>query len=210
MNELTRNHLLRAVDDIFDLLAENEKLLNKFTPLLQGDLLFGGSQLWAELGLVDDFNVPPQKAIEFLAKRQNEIKGINTTTFNKIKGSLVEGLKEGDGLDALTQRVKEVFTEASDLRAEVIAATETNIAVNTGRFEGMKEAGVEKKGWQTSNLANVRPSHQQASGQEIGIDEKFSVGGSELAYPGDPDGPPGETINCRCFTYAVLPGKGKR
>lgn len=208
MTPILKQHLTRALEDIFDLLeAEDGKLLAKFTPLLKNDLKFGGSQLWAELGIADDFNVPPARAIAFLDKRKNEIKGVNQTTFNKIKDQLKEGLQEGDGLEALTSRVKEVFTEATDLRAERIAITETNVAVNTGRFEGMKEAGVEKKGWQTSNLIGVRESHLAANGQEIGIDEKFAVGGSLLAYPGDPDGPPGETINCRCFTYAVLPEK---
>lgn len=206
------NTLNKAIDDIFDMLAENEKLLGKMTPLLKGDLLFGGSQVWQELGLnPDDFAVPPQKAIEFLAKRSNEIKGVNKTTFDKLKGSLAEGLKDGDTHAELVDRVKEVYQGATEARAETIATTETNIAVNTGRFEGMVEAGVERKGWQASNLEGVRPEHLQAEAdyqdEGVPIDEPFIVAGEELMHPGDPGGSPGNTINCRCFSFAILPEK---
>ena len=203
---------LKAIDDIFDMLAENEKLLGKMTPLLKGDLLFGGSQVWQELGLnADDFAVPPQKAIDFLAKRSNEIKGVNKTTFEKLKGSLAEGLQDGDTHAELVDRVKEVYQGATDARAETIATTETNIAVNSGRFEGMQEAGVERKGWQASNLEGVRPEHLQAEmdyqDEGVPLDEPFIVAGEELMHPGDPGGSPGNTINCRCFSFAILPGK---
>ena len=194
------------------MLAENEKLLGKMTPLLKGDLLFGGSQVWQELGLnADDFAVPPQKAIDFLAKRSNEIKGVNKTTFEKLKGSLAEGLQDGDTHAELVDRVKEVYQGATDARAETIATTETNIAVNSGRFEGMQEAGVERKGWQASNLEGVRPEHLQAEmdyqDEGVPLDEPFIVAGEELMHPGDPGGSPGNTINCRCFSFAILPGK---
>lgn len=207
--------LSKGIDDIFEMLAENEKLLKKMTPLLKGDLLFGGSQVWQELGLNPaDFAVPPTKAIEFLEKRTNEIKGINKTTFEKLKGSLAEGLKEGDTQAELVARVKDVYANATDARAERIAITETNIATNSGRFEGMTEAGVERKGWQASNLEGVRQEHLQAEAdyqdEGVPIDEPFVVGGEELIHPGDPSGSPGNTINCRCFTFAVLPEKSAK
>ena len=202
----------KAIEDIFDLLAENEKLLKKMTPLLKGDLAFGGSQVWQELGLnPDDFAIPPQKAIEFLAKRTAEIKGINKTTFAKLKDSLAEALKDGDTHAEIVDRVKEVYQGATDARAETIATTETNIATNAGRFEGMKEAGAERKGWQATNLEGVRPEHLQAEldyqDEGVLIDEPFIVAGEELMHPGDPSGSAGNVINCRCFTFAIFPDK---
>ncbi len=202
----------KAVEDIFDLLAENEKLWKKMTPLLKGDLLFGGAQVWQELGLnADDFAIPPQKAIEFLAKRSNEIKQINSTTFSKLKDSLAQALKDGDTHAEIVARVKEVYSGATDARAETIATTETNIATNAGRFEGMKEAGAERKGWQATNLEGVRPEHLQAEldyqDEGVPIDEPFIVAGEELMHPGDPSGSAGNVINCRCFTFAIFPEK---
>ena len=213
LEQETEAKATRTIDDILDLALENEKLLAKMTPLLKGDLLFGGSQVWQELGLnPDDFAVPPAKALEFLAKRSNEIKGVNKTTFEKLKGSLADGLSEGDTHAELVDRVKEIYQGATDARAETIATTETNIAVNSGRFEAMQEAGVERKGWQASNLEGVRPEHLQAeldyADEGVPIDEPFIVMGEELMHPGDPGGSPGNTINCRCFTFAILPEKG--
>ena len=37
-----------------------------------------------------------------------------------------------------------------------------------------------------------------AGGQVRGIDEPFIVGGAQLRYPGDPQGPARETVQCRC------------
>ena len=36
----------------------------------------------------------------------------------------------------------------------------------------------------------------------IPVDDPFIVGGEELMFPGDPNGSPGNVINCRCFTFA--------
>lgn len=196
-------------DDIFDLLDENRLLLSKVQPLIRNDFEFGVAQIGKDLGL-DDFRVPPQDAIEFLNKRKNEIEGVNGKTFEELRSSLQEGLSNGDTFEDLKERVKAVYTQATEARAEVIALTETNIAVNSGRFLAMKEAKVEKKGWQTSNLAGVRASHLKAEqdyANGIPLNEPFRVGGFELMHPGDPSGPPGEVINCRCFTFAVLAEK---
>ena len=82
---------------------------------------------------------------------------------------------------------------------EVIGAT------NAGTFMTFAESGVvEGKEWLSSRDANVRPSHQTADGQRVGLNETFDVGGTALMYPGDPAGPPGEVINCRCTVLPVL------
>jgi len=44
----------------------------------------------------------------------------------------------------------------------------------------------------------VRESHRAADGQIRLEDEPFDVGDAKLAAPRDPEGPPEETINCRC------------
>ena len=195
----------KGIEDIFDQDNEDNILLTKINPLLRKDLEFGGAQLWKEIGL-DNFIVPPAEAIAYLRKRENEIKNINETTFASLKDALAEGLEKGETFEQLVDRVKGVYNEASDRRAETIALTETNTAVNAGRYEGMKQARVEKKSWLASNLANSRPSHQQA-GQDyeagIPIDDHFIVGGEKMLHPGDPSASPGNVINCKCTTIAM-------
>ena len=58
--------------------------------------------------------------------------------------------------------------------------------------------GNRKKMWQSMEDAKVRPSHAMISGETIGKDEFFDVGGFPMRYPGDPFAPAQETANCRC------------
>ena len=196
--------LQRGIDDLFDARSEDAKLLKALKPLLVSDLEHGGAQLYKEIGL-GDFSLAPKDAIAFLDKRKNVISGINQTTWDKLKASLQEGLQAGEPMESLQDRVK-TFFGGQEARAETIAGTETNVAVNTGRHEAMVGAGVERKGWQTSHLENTRETHaaNEALSEErngIPIDEEWPNG---CLYPGDPDADAGETINCRCFGYAIL------
>lgn len=60
-----------------------------------------------------------------------------------------------------------------------------------------------QKSWVSMEDDKVRPTHQQAdadyANNPIPSNQPFIVGGSEMMYPGDPSGPPGEVINCRCI-----------
>lgn len=61
----------------------------------------------------------------------------------------------------------------------------------TGRRIGLR--------WRSERDARVRPSHRRADGQVREIGQRFEVGIARLRFPGDPLGPPTETINCRCM-----------
>lgn len=195
----------KAIDDIFDSDAENADLIAKLKPLLLSDLDFGGAQVWQEISAPDDFNLAPNDAIAFLDQREPVINDINATTWDSLKTSLQEGLANGESYDQLADRVKAIYNAASSGRAQTIALTETNVAINSGRDLAMKQAGVERKGWLTSHLENTRLTHTaneiySDANNGIGIDETWPNG---CDYPGDPKGAPGETINCRCVGYAI-------
>jgi HK97 family phage portal protein len=200
---------VRALDDLFDMNQENQTLLGRMRSRLIADLEFGGAQLFKEIG-AGNFNLPPAEALAFLEKRANPIKKINETTWDALKTSLQQGIEAGESYEQLQNRVKAEYNQASEQRADTIAFTETNIAVNSGRNTAMVQAKVERKGWQTSNLENTRQSHfknQQLTKESGGIplNDAWPNG---LMFPGDPSGAPEETINCRCFGYALV-GKGR-
>ena len=197
----------RGIDDIFNEDDENRKLIEKLKSRLIADLKFGGAQLFKEIG-AGDFNLPPTQTIKFLELRSNPIKKINETTWERVRAELVAGVAAGESYSQLADRVKSKYN-TSEERADSIAFTETNIAVNSGRNEAMIQARVERKGWQTSHLENTRASHianEKLSNDQGGIPIK-DAWPNGLMFPGDPTGEPGETINCRCFGYAVI-GKG--
>ncbi len=86
-------------------------------------------------------------------------------------------------------------------RSTVIARTETIAASNYGSHEAAKQSGLTlKKVWLATEDARTRPDHAAADGQEVDLDEPFTVGGAQLMYPGDVSrGAPGnEVIQCRC------------
>jgi len=62
------------------------------------------------------------------------------------------------------------------------------------------------KEWKHGSLSRVpRLSHLLADGQQRKVDEDFNVGGEELAFPRDPKGSAGNTINCNCYTIPWHP-----
>lgn len=55
-----------------------------------------------------------------------------------------------------------------------------------------------RKQWVAILDDRTRDTHWAADGQAQPLDGMFTVGGVEMAYPGDPRGPAREVINCRC------------
>ena len=102
-------------------------------------------------------------------------------------------------------------------RGQVISRTESINALRAGQVESIEQAidlgeveqGDTMKEWDASGDARTRETHAAADGQKRAFDQPFSVGGSALMYPGDPNGPASETIQCRC-TQAVSIDFGAR
>ena len=89
--------------------------------------------------------------------------------------------------------------------AAVTERTEAHGAANNGANEAAKELGVAyMREWIAAADKRTRQSHIDAEVQRVGPDEPFIVGGAALMYPGDPNAPPEETINCRCGVGFVV------
>jgi len=110
---------------------------------------------------------------------------------------------------AIAERSKEIFKRKVPGRANTIAITETqNAAEGTKAIEvetvvrSPDVQGVETviKTWESILDGNERETHHEADGQEIDSALPFSVGNSQLLFPGDSSqgAELKETINCRC------------
>jgi predicted ABC-type ATPase len=89
--------------------------------------------------------------------------------------------------------------------ATMLARTDLISLANGGSHMAARmvfEEGTASKKWLNAEDARVRPTHSAAGGQVVPLEGPFRVGGFELMYPGDPQGPPAEVINCRC-TFTV-------
>jgi hypothetical protein len=89
-------------------------------------------------------------------------------------------------------------------RATMITLNEilrvNSIAAQARLMEAASRQPDIQKQWRHLNLAMVpRPGHIAADGQVVDVNKPFLVEGEELMYPRDPNGSPGNTINCHCM-----------
>lgn len=94
------------------------------------------------------------------------------------------------------------------LRAETIARTETITALNAATYEAALQAvdsgavleSQVRRVWRSAMDGRVRETHRDLNGETVGLRESFtSPSGASLRYPGDPNAPASEIINCRCW-----------
>lgn len=193
-----------AADFIFDLDVWEQSLQVEMRKVGLSSITAAVADLLKEIGKDDVWSMPPVKALEFLAARENLMSNVADEVHAKIEQTIQDGFLAGDPIKDIAAAVREKFSDISKGRSLVIAQTETSAAYGFARDEAMKGAGVQFKQWLTSGNENVRPSHLGAEKQTVAIDEPFHVGGAELMFPGDPSGPPEEVINCHCVQIAVL------
>lgn len=94
----------------------------------------------------------------------------------------------------VVENVKVWYTNPGRIMRQ--AKTEVNTASNTGLHESASYGGYKTKIWISRRDSLVRETHVAIDGQERPIDELYSNG---CLFPGDMNGSPSETINCRCF-----------
>lgn len=193
-----------AADFIFDLEAWEESLQVGMRKVGLSSISSAVADLLKEIGKDDVWSMPPVKALEFLAARENLMSNVADEVHAQIEQTIQDGFLAGDSIKDIAAAVREKFSDISKGRSLVIAQTETSAAYGFARDEAMKAAGVPFKQWLTSGNENVRPSHHAAERQTVPLADAFDVGGVALMYPGDPAGPPEEIINCHCVQIAVL------
>jgi len=195
-----------------------------FIPLIQGIIMDQGNEWNDQFGM--EFDVRNLFGEAWWQKYTIEFADpIQKTTGNVLHGIIADAEEEGWSIPRVERELEETFHQwiTGDMkpddpdwqfvkdrtplfRREMIARTETIRASNAGSQALFDDWGVEKKEWLATPDNRTRATHLAAwsdyseGGQPgpIPMNEPFGVGGSSLQYPGDPNGPPGETINCRC------------
>lgn len=93
------------------------------------------------------------------------------------------------------------------LRGETIGRTEALTSLHVGQNEAYQQAiesgAVQRshvrKVWSATGDSRVRHTHRILDGQKVPLDGTFlSPSGARLRFPGDPNAPAAEIINCRC------------
>lgn len=115
-------------------------------------------------------------------------------------------IPEGLGIEETSRlfqrKFREAYLETTLARARVIAQTEVMTASNYGSQMGARNAGAKKKKWLTSGIADPDGKERHVGVMEshpaIGLNELYDVRGFRGRYPGDPQLPASEVVNCKC------------
>lgn len=196
----------------------NDLMASAMTPILSAYWDAAGKDVRARMGLdPDEWRVadPNTKtAIEDAAfafcEATNETTTLALTDAHAaLRKELIEGVVEaGESVRQLTERVKSVFTNASDYRAKRIAQTETSRAVHAASLKSAIDSGVASgKRWLLS--ANACPlclrlkAEADAAGDDgVSLDGEFGSVGNDSIYSSIVM-PPAHPY-CRCSVTFVL------
>src|SRR5690554_2839309 len=141
-----------------------------------------------------------RRVMQYLGIAINDrLDAVTLTTKNKIADILSLGIQQGMSIQDMSARI------ASDVggvtRATRIARTEVISASNLGSIEGARATELPlDKIWLATRDNRTRPDDSGADGQTVGLDELFTVGGSQLSFPGDwsNNADVSQLISCRC------------
>jgi HK97 family phage portal protein len=127
-------------------------------------------------------------------------------------GLITEGVGAPEIAKQIQKKIKSKYDDFSKARAMTIARTETGIASSVASRKSAnflsKETGIQlMKEWVAVKDDRTRDSHRHMDGEQVEMEELFLVptekGIVAMEGPHDPNGPPGEVINCRCvMVYA--------
>lgn len=159
-----------------------------------------------ELKQEDAFTITQELMKDFFNLIIDSGAKITEATLKKVATLVVKAQAEGLTVEATTQTIFEKLNSLTVTRSRTIARTEMAKVENYGQVEGYKQTEfVERKGWLCAFVPDSRDAHQAADAEyadnPIGLDDAFMVDGELLQYPGDPNGSPGNVINCLCTTY---------
>jgi len=138
---------------------------------------------------------------------------VNNTTADEISQILADARANGQSIPEMVKATKQYF-DGIAYRAERVARTNVIAVNNSAAQDTYVENGVKQHEWlathdeRTRGESNGHPNdefdHMAADGEVVDITAPFMSTGGPLMYPGDPDGDPANTINCRCSILPVI------
>ena len=104
----------------------------------------------------------------------------------------------------IADQIESNIISQSQSRSELIASQNVGLAESWSRNEeatlvdkALPDVTIKKK-WEGILDNKIRPTHAEADGQIIAMNQDFIVGRYKAKYPRDPDLPMIESANCRC------------
>ena len=134
---------------------------------------------------------------DYFRTRTLILAGISARIARRIDTVIKQGRADNLTLPEIARQITSKVIPLTRSSAALIASHQYHTQVRD-------DLGIKmKKRWTATNDARTRSNHAQANGQTVDMDEKFLVGGTEMAYAGDPAGGAANTVNCRCVIIYV-------
>ena len=125
----------------------------------------------------------------------------------QITASVTSSILQGRSIKGMADDLQSRIITMNRDSAIRTARTAVTGAQNAGRLDSYYAAekmGIKcSKQWVATLDGRTRHSHAMLDGEIVDNDKKFSNG---CRYPGDPNGPPSETYNCRCTLVSEIEG----
>lgn len=162
-----------SVPFTFDANDEAKIFLNVFSPSFATIVADHGKDAMGLLG-IKDFDSAHASADYKKQWVMKFSKDVNDTTRQNIKDAIDAGIKGGEDISQIRDRVQGVFTDASQGRSNTIARTEVARASNFGTLEAYKQSGVVTyTEWFTAHDEGVCDLCAPMDGQKNAMDENY-------------------------------------
>jgi len=205
LSELSKDETApKDINQLFDLDAEKAAMAAATAPAIKDALRRAAEAAYNEYGFDLVFNLRNPDVVMMIDEFKSALDSVNDVNYEQIRGILSEGYQRGASIGDITKEIRAEYKHMREFRPARIARTEMTGVVNGGSFAGYKQAGIGKKEWLASLDANTRDTHAMADGEVVPINKPFTRTGWPIQYPGDPNAPAGEIVNCRCTIMPVV------
>jgi SPP1 gp7 family putative phage head morphogenesis protein len=156
-----------------------------------------------EAGMTVEFKMTAAVKDAFTASLESNVGLIRTIPaqyLSDVEGAVMRSYATGRDQGALVKELNALYPKNSD-RAALIARDQSNKANAVINRTRQLELGITEAKWLHSHAGKTpRPDHLAANGKVYKIAEGCRISGKFVQ--------PGEEINCRCTSRAILPGLG--
>lgn len=126
------------------------------------------------------------------------IRSIASEHLTQVEGAVMRSMQAGRDLEALSEELRARYG-VTKRRAALISRDQSNKMTAVINKARQKELGITQAVWMHSHAGkHPRPSHVAANGKTYDIDKGMYLDGEWVL--------PGQAINCRCTSKAVIPG----
>lgn len=139
--------------------------------------------------------------------------GNNPGIRRALQNELALSAALGEGQEKLVRRIMKVALYKESWQARRTAQTERTRVQSQARWEAgeqAKDLGVGVYSTWSTRMINSRETHISLNGKKAMQGDRFvTSAGNALRYPGDPEAPAREVINCHCVLVpgVLLPGE---